>query len=191
MHNTTTIRTFNSNIQAALAATCPISGELEFNSTNVAALTPCTQLNFLCPINSTNSVFTIYNTSTTGPAPSDCESYDWRIWIDNSVNGSFSIPGVVNISEAQFQGQPETPLNLTSFGMPDLTTTFVFDIKYADKLQSLSLPVLSYVGENLFLNLSGESPPAINLSFPSLKTVGYSISLFGNIDELVFLVFRF
>ena len=67
--------------------------------------------------------------------------------------------------------------------MPDLSqVTYTFGIDWADKLQSLSLPLLNWVGGDLSLQLYGTSPPAINLSFPSLKQVSRSIYLVGNID---------
>lgn len=130
-----------------------------------------------------------YN-STTGPAPANCTGYAYDITVVQNITGSLSIPGVVSVFQAAFDGrypssywnQTELPLNLTSLDLPDLVTVgggFYFD--WADKLSSLSVPKLTQVGDWLNFNLSGENPPPINLSFPSLYYSG-GFFLTGNID---------
>lgn len=138
-----------------------------------------------------------YN-STTGPVPDNCSPFYYNIAVDEHVNGSLSIPDVVSVGQAVFQGQwpilplyptdtsvPEDPLNLTSLELPDLvniTQSGGFEIDWADKIESLKVPKLTNIMGDLQIDLSGENPPAINLSFPSLYYVGYGISLTGNID---------
>ena len=130
-----------------------------------------------------------YN-STTGPAPSNCTGFGYDITAVQNITGALSIPGVVSVAQASFHGQhpssywnqTELPLNLTSLDLPDLVTVGDgFDFDWADKLSSLSVPKLTHVGYGLSFNLSGEDPPAINLSFPSLY-YAEGIFLTGNID---------
>lgn len=137
-----------------------------------------------------------YN-ATTGPVPENCREFGWNIAVNKSVTGPLSIPGVVDASQAVFQGQwphyvnirvndsltGEEPLNLTSLDLPDLINVVsMFEIQWADKIKSLSVPKLISVGEGIDLDLTGENPPAMNLSFPSLYHVEGGIWLSGNID---------
>ena len=78
-------------------------------------------------------------------------------------------------------------MNLTSLELPDLVHAGIFQIQYADMLESLSVPKLTNVSLSLLIDLSAEvgypSPPAINLSFPSLYQVMGGIYITGNIDS--------
>lgn len=136
-----------------------------------------------------------------GPVPANCnEIGTWFIRLDLRANiiGSLSIPGVVNATDVYFEGTEghhidwnpsnnktkDYPLNLTSVDLPDLVNVVYgdFSIQLANKIESLSVPRLIYIQSSLVLNLTGENAPAINLSFPSLYTVG-SIRIIGNIDS--------
>ncbi|RDL36006.1 uncharacterized protein BP5553_06618 [Venustampulla echinocandica] len=172
---------------------------LLFNSTNIASLADCTKLNYACRTTAAPFYEMRRYDSTTGPAPNNCTEFLRNVFVQKGVNGSLSIPGVVTISQAAFRGQwsinrlsdnptPEYPLNVTDLELPDLVNittsggSGIFAIEYADKIKSVKVPKLEQASKINF-NLSGVSPPAISLSFPSLRRVN-SIFLIGNIDAV-------
>jgi len=78
---------------------------------------------------------------------------------------------------------PANSLKYTALDFPDLiNTTNAFTIRYADKVESFKVPKLKFIGGFMIVDLSGENPPPINLSFPSLDHVFSGIYLTGNID---------
>jgi hypothetical protein len=138
-----------------------------------------------------------YN-STTGPAPANCNPWEYSIGNDPKITGSLSLPGIVASPQVVIEGEyprsngnftaiPGVPMNLTSLELPDLVEVRLFQIQYADKLESLSVPKLANVSESIWIDLSAEvgypSPPAIHLSFPSLYQVMDGIYITGNIDS--------
>ncbi|CZR58716.1 uncharacterized protein PAC_08608 [Phialocephala subalpina] len=157
---------------------CGNSGLLTFNNTNAASLIPCADVNYLFRYpNATQMEFQIFN-STTASALDNCSPFHWNIEVDKHITGSLSLPGILTGEYIQIQGQqpirdldsynitptaPAVPLNLTS---------------------SLNVPKLENVWPVLRLDLSGNDPPAINLSFPSLYDVEFGILLTGNIDAI-------
>jgi hypothetical protein len=157
----------------------------------------CAQhVNYLCSSGNGSGWTAEYN-STTGPAPANCNPWEYYIGNDPDVTGSLSLPGIVTSPQVVFEGQfprlegnftatPAVPMNLTSLALPDLVDVGTFQIQYADKLESLSVPKLTNVSESLLIDLSAvvgyPSPPAINLSFPRLYQVMGGIDIAGNID---------
>lgn len=173
---------------------------LIFNDTNVNDLLWCVQhVNYLCwPSSGNGSGWAMEYNSTTGPAPANCNPWDYNIGNDPNITGSLSLPGIVTSSQVAIEGQysrwngnftviPAVPMNLTSLELPDLVHAGIFQIQYADMLESLSVPKLTNVSLSLLIDLSAEvgypSPPAINLSFPSLYQVMGGIYITGNIDS--------
>lgn len=182
----------NPNIESSNVEICP--AELYFNNTNIAAYAACTQYNYDCPDPNTNGT---QPEIFTGPAPSSCEKHAWTIALADNVTGPITIPGVVWAKLASFSGhwaivdgytgtveRPAELLNITRLELPDLVDVWEgFSMAYADKIESLLLPKLETVGSGLDVNLSGTNAPAINLSFPRLRSAGEFVQLVGNIDE--------
>ncbi|KUJ12979.1 uncharacterized protein LY89DRAFT_737880 [Mollisia scopiformis] len=170
-----------------LASTCP--EVLVFNSTNIASLVPCTLLNYRCGVqpeysSPNGSDRIIWNATASGPPAAGCTPYSFQIEVDESINGSLSIPNITNVASAVFEGGPVEDLNLTSLALDDLVTIGGdFYFKLADNLASLSVPRLTSVGD-LEFHLGGENPASIDLSFPSLVSAANGIILEGNIDSI-------
>lgn len=178
---------------------CPYIGSLIFNKTNAAEQAPCTGLNYdwtttTLTAGRNDTELREYN-STTGPAPENCapfSSYDMIMQID--LNGSITIPGIVHVGQALFQGKwprlgqlsTVMPLNLTDIDLPDLVNVTRGDlrIEWAPKVQSLKVPKLTNVEGQININMFDTipNPPPMSLSFPSLRSASKGLFIYGNID---------
>jgi hypothetical protein len=104
----------------------------------------------------------------------NCTTLDGWIYAQDNFTGSFTLPGVTNITGALTLNGRAAP-GLTSIELPDLE--FAYDLRLYG-VQNVSLPRLSEV--KLGLEISSQSDGTYN--FPSLISAD-RISLSGNLSR--------
>lgn len=130
--------------------------------------------------------FLTFNASDNATTHPECSEvfYDLRVSGTGNFDGSLVIPDLVKLNSVDIGGkyyQGEPYLTLSTIDLPDLVNiTRQFVIRSANNVSSLTMPKLEIVDWRLYIDLSGG--PAINLTFPSLSSVGAALGVKGNID---------
>ncbi|OBT57050.1 hypothetical protein VE04_02359 [Pseudogymnoascus sp. 24MN13] len=170
------------------------NGVLYPNTTmDLPAMVNCTRhtaYQCLDQYNLRNDEFLTANATDNGTISLKCEEsfYDFKVADNGGFDGSLVVPGPVKLKSVSIQGQLNRevdPTNLTTIDFPDIVNiTGQLNIQNADKLSSLKMPKLEIVLGSLHIDLSGG--PGINLTFPSLYSVGPGLFIKGNVTGLEF-----